>query len=593
MIAYPPTDTVTLTIAREGRSPYAIVIPAQASASEQRAAAELQQFVRNITGAELRVVRDDAPEFARVTRAIALGQNRLWRDSGMTLDLKALGEEGFAILPRSPHLFILGSPKRGTMYGVYAFLEDDLGCRWHSSKVSRIPKRRRLRVTVRPRIETPAFEYREPFFTDAWDKDWAARNRINGSQPRLDESTGGKVAYGPFVHTFYALVPPQEYAATHPEYYSLVNGARNTERAQLCLTHPDVLRIACDTVRRWIRENPQATIFSVSQNDWEGACECASCRKVVEEEGAQSGVLLRFVNAVAEQIEKEYPDKLIDTLAYWYTEDPPRHVRPRRNVRIRLAPIGACFAHPFGTCEQNRKQFENLRAWSRITDRLYIWHYVTNFAHYLLPFPNLDEMGAGVRIYKEHGVVGLFYQGNYSEGGGGEFNELRAWVLAKLMWNPNRDYQKTVWDFLSGYYGAAAPHLRRYLDLMHAPFRRQSKHLHIFDPPNAPYLEPERLVKAERIFDAAENAVRREPELLNRVQHARLSVEYTRLQQALQRRQAAGDRPGTPWDPETRRLAEIVATKLRKAGITNVHEWNPVQPFLDELDRIVKSDRME
>lgn len=586
---------VSLPIASGGKSEYVIVLPQNASPSQQRAAEELQRFLQQITDAHLPIVTDEPGSLAQVRRAIALGDNRLLRDSGVQVDWQSLGDEGFSIIPKPPHLFIAGSAKRGTLYGVYSFLEDDLGCRWYSSKVSLIPRKRSLTVKIAPRTEIPAFEYREPYFTDAWDKDWAVRNRVNGTFPRLDESTGGKVSYGPFVHTFYALVPPQQYAKEHPEYYSLVNGKRDTERGQLCLTNPDVLRIATETVKRWIREMPQATIFSVSQNDWTNPCECEGCRRVVEEEGSQSGPVLRFVNALAEEIEKEYPDKLIDTLAYWYTEDPPKYVRPRRNVRIRLAPIGACFAHPFGTCEQNMTQFRNLQAWARITDQLYIWHYTTNFAHYLMPFPNFDELEKSLAIYRDNGVKGVFYQGNYSPGGGGEFNELRAWVLAKLMWNPDRDFWALVDDFLRGYYGKAAPHIRRYIDLMHQPAREgktesadRRAHVHIFDPPSMPYLRPELLEQAQKIFDSAERAVRNDPEVLARVQHARLWVEYTQLAQRLGKWQVVGEQYTAGQDPETLRLRDIVLEKIRRFGITNVEEWSPVQKF---IDRVTATDK--
>lgn len=145
------------------------------------------------------------------------------------------------------------------------------------------------------------------------------------------------------------------------------------------LTNPEVRRLGVERVRQWIKENPEAMILSVSQNDWEGWCECDNCRRVEQEEGGEhSGPILRFVNAIAEEIEKTNPDKLIDTLAYWYTENPPLKVRPRPNVRIRLCPIGVCEAHPYEQCPRSAYFMKNLRAWNKITNQLYIWHYNTS-----------------------------------------------------------------------------------------------------------------------------------------------------------------------------------------------------------------------
>ena len=120
---------VTLHLARGGKSDYAIVLPQNASPSQQRAAQELQHFLGQIAGVQLPIVDDSPASLGQVRAAIALGDNRLLRESGISVDWAKLGDEGFLIVAQAPHLFIVGSPRRGTMYGVYGFLEDDLGCR--------------------------------------------------------------------------------------------------------------------------------------------------------------------------------------------------------------------------------------------------------------------------------------------------------------------------------------------------------------------------------------------------------------------------------------------------------------------------------
>jgi len=295
-----------LTLVRDGRSDYAIVLPEDASQSEHRAASELKEHLRLISGADLPVVHESTGP------SIVIGQ------APPGVDLAELGNEGFVVKTLGRNLYIAGGHLRGTMYGVYDFLEDVLGCRWYSSKVSKIPKARTIKIGLLDIKETPAFEYRDPFWFDAFDKDWAARNRTNGWMSRLDSSTGGKVIYGTFVHSFAALVPDSKYWDSHPEYYSMIRGVRS-RGSQLCLTNPDVLKIATETVLRWMAEMPEATIFSVSPNDGQAPCECEKCAAVDAEEGAPAGTLLRFVNAIAAETEKKYPDKLIDTIAYDYT----------------------------------------------------------------------------------------------------------------------------------------------------------------------------------------------------------------------------------------------------------------------------------
>src|SRR5438046_4354158 len=157
----------------------------------------------------------------------------------------------------------------------------------------------------------------------------------------------------------------------------MVGGKRINGYVQRCLTNPEVLKLEIDGVKKAFTDNPGAVICSVSQNDVDKWCECDQCKALEKKYGTQSGVYLHFVNQVAEAVEKDYPDKLIDTLAYQFTEAPPNGIKPRGNVRVRLCPIDCCEAHPYEQCSTpaNRAFVARLHDWSKITDTLYIWHY--------------------------------------------------------------------------------------------------------------------------------------------------------------------------------------------------------------------------
>ena len=558
-----------LTLVRDGRSKYSILLAPAASPSEQRAAGELQHFIEEISSARLPITTDPA---AAGDHAILIGHSPTLASLQPDLDIASLGSEGYVLRTVGNHLVIAGSRQRGAMYGVYGFLQK-LGCRWFSPTVSRIPTQRTLRIEPLDETVKPAFEYREVFFHLAFDKDWSARNRMNGMHTDLDASAGGKVVYQPFVHTFAALVPPAKYFHDHPEYFSLVDGARR-DHAQLCLTNPDVLRIATETVRGWMRDYPEATIFSVSQNDTTGWCECDNCHRVeLDEGGAHSGPLLRFVNSVAEAIEPDHPDKLIDTLAYWYSEEPPAKVRPRPNVRIRLCPIGACDAHPYDQCPYDAYFLNHLQAWSQITHQLYIWHYNTNFSNYLLPFPDFDQLASSIPLYARHGVVGMFMEGAAPPAVASD-EALRSYVMAKLLWDSNANVRQAIDEFHQAYYGPAARPMRAYFDLLQrqarlAP-RGQGHHAWVFDRADAPYLNQDFIAQATQLFEQAERAGAGSPSLQN-VRHARLSIDYLHLIRA-----KAFTVQGTQYQPadltglKAQRTRFIAAA--RSFGITNLRE---------------------
>lgn len=121
----------TITLARDGASEYRIVIPANASEVEKLAAAELQTFLTQMSRADLPIISDDQPSGAR---EIILGNNRHLNELGLPVNVAPLGQEGFRIQTVGSRLVIVGGPANGTLYGVYGFLEDHLGCHWLSSQ---------------------------------------------------------------------------------------------------------------------------------------------------------------------------------------------------------------------------------------------------------------------------------------------------------------------------------------------------------------------------------------------------------------------------------------------------------------------------
>ncbi|HSV73178.1 MAG TPA: DUF4838 domain-containing protein [Chthonomonadales bacterium] len=581
-------DAQRITLARNGRTDYVILVAPGASPSMRRGADELRRHLREITGADFPVSEGDP--IARPTsasrRSIFVGDAELYAQRQLG---ERLGDEEFHLRTSGQRIEIYGGRLRGAMYGCYAFLEQVLGCRWFTATIARIPRQPTLVIGPLDMREKPAFVYREPYWTEALDGDWAARNRTNGSSQRLGPNEGGRVVYGRFVHTFAELVPPAQHFATNPEFFPLIDGMRRDGYHQLCLTNPDVLRIATEGVRRWIRENPEATIFSVSQNDTGGWCECEACRAIVEEEGAPSGLLLRFVNAVAEAVEGERPGVLIDTLAYQATEAPPRTVRPRANVRVRFAPIGVCVAHPLETCPENAAALENLRAWSRITSQLAVWHYATNFACYLQPLPNLDSIPADLELFRRLGVTGVFFQGGYAPGGGAAMAELKAYLMAQLMWNPARPATPIVQEFLDGVYGRAAPYMRRWIDLLHRPVRQDGVHARIYDPPTAAYLSEDFVREGERLLDAAARAVSEDVVALEQVARVRLWLDTVRLLQ-FDPRYVVEEGVYAPAAGAARaELARTVAAAIRRIGVTQVREGEPVERFLERIERPLPS----
>ena len=521
----------TLDLAVRGHAPeYAIVRAADASASVKYAAEELRDFTERMTGVRLPIVTDEGP---LPPKAIVLRKN-------------ASGDDAFRLVARPPHLYVEGSDVRGVLYGVYELLERYGGCRWYASWHTVVPARDAFSVPDDlDDAQAPAFLCRDVHWWDYFKGDFAARNRVNGGLNKLKERHGGNTwRFGGGLgncHTFERLLPPDKYFDEHPEYFSMVNGVRLKERTQLCLTNPDVLRLVTSNVLARIRKDPGAKFYGVSQNDWRNWCECPACKAVDDEEGSHAGTVVRFVNAIAEAVEKEFPDKIIETLAYQYTRHAPKKTKLRHNVIPCLCSIECDFSRPLATspCPDNVSFLKDIEDWNRQTDCLYVWDYVTDFRCYPHPFPNVYVMQENVKFFRDHGVKMLFEQGA-CQGRHAGFAELKGWLLAKWMWNPDLPAEPLIADFFNGYYGKAAPIVRAVFDEAH---RREaayvgtdpSRTLKIYEDVTSAkcreVLDDDFVAWAQEQMKKAEEAVSGEPPVYSyNVRMTAFSFDYIRLE---------------------------------------------------------------
>ncbi len=513
---------------QDGKSDYRIVLDAGASPSEHHAATELRTFVRLCTGVELPIVHGRG---SATPPMIVLGCGEAARSLGVQPAGEQLGEQGFCLKTVAPHLVIAGSRQGGTLYGVHRFLEQYLGVRWLAPGATRTPATRDMVVLPVDRIIRPAFLYRNTSYT--WpgaDTDFLSRMGDNVGPGDDNNPQGTQYAFAGKCHSYFAYVSPGEFFKTHPEYFSEIGGVRVGEETQLCLTNPDVLRIVTERILERMKAHPGLRQFNFSQMDYYNACQCAKCRAINEQYGTPGGTQYWFVNRLAEETSKVYPTKLIGTLAYMYTEEPPKNVKMHPNVAVWLCHMfPCCDSHPIVSCPLNAEYKRRATAWSKTCSHLYIWHYIVDFAHYYNPFPNLRAMVSDIRFYRDIGVEGIYLQAMGHGGGGGEFSLLRGYYGMRLLWDPNLDAETLIREFLEGYYGAAAKPIGEYVTLLHDKVTRENIHMHLYTNPAQGYLPDDLVRRAMGLFDQAEASVAGDPELLERVRVARMPLTYARL----------------------------------------------------------------
>ncbi len=466
----------TVDIVVDGVSEYVIVRGENASPSEITAASELQNYLKQISGVEIAIVTDSTEA---VEKEIIVGKTN--READGEFDREELGDDGFVIKTVDSKLYLVGGEKRGTLYSVYTFLEEYLGCRFYTATVEKIPEMKTVSLEqIAEDKQIPVFEYRDIDWVPSRQGTFQAKLKANGIYAPLGEDFGGHYSYVGFVHTMNSLVPYGQYYAEHPEYFSDGFAAYAAGESdpwgygQPCLSNPEVVKIATANARQWLIDNPNANIISISQNDNQKYCTCDECNKILAEEGSQAGVLLRFVNAIATELKDEFPNVRFDTLAYQYTRNIPAVTKPVDNVIVRLCTIECCFSHPLGTCEDVGKSdditksiYEDIQDWAKVSDKLYVWDYVTNYGHTCSFFPNFNSMLANVKFFADNHVVGLYEEANYFDDLS-DFPELRAYILGKIMWDPymsEEEYWGHIDDFLEGVYGPGWTHIREFINI--------------------------------------------------------------------------------------------------------------------------------
>jgi hypothetical protein len=516
MIAALPLQAQTLSLIADSKSDYVITLAADAIPAEQTAARELQSILKEMSGVELPIRSEtDVPENAPQILVGSGGERAA--QLVKKANVKSLRSDDFYTSAGGKSIILAGGRPRGTLYAVYEFLET-LGCRFWAPGESTIPQRKSISVAPLNKVYSSPFFYREHYTTSVQrDAVFATRMRENGHHQPQKDDWGGHYSIIGFVHTFDTLLPPAKYAAAHPDWFG--EGAH-----QPCMTSDGARQEIIKNALELVRKNPAAGMISVSQNDNVSPCKCAKCKALEEQEGSAAGPLLQTVNAVAEAVEKEFPGFLVETLAYQYTRKPPKHIRPRANVIIRLCSIEADFSKPLDS-DANAAFRDDLLGWKAIAPRLYVWDYITNFSNSIWPHPNLRVLAPNLRFFAANNVVGIFEQGDAYSNGTGDFPQLRAWLIGKLMWNPGQDEKKLIDEFLRGYYGAAAPHLKAYLDLMQDSFARSGQRLSTFHN-NHSWLTLDVMNEATRHFRAAEDAVRGDEVLTRRVRRARLPLDH-------------------------------------------------------------------
>jgi len=539
-------------LAENGKTNYQIILGDNPSPLDKFAAQELQLFLGKATKADFTKTN---------TKRIFLGSSAQVSSLLGEEKLKSLNSQEAWIVTQGDDLFLVGCGTHGNIYAVYAFLENQIGCRWLDAygKIH-IPSYTKLNISPLNYREKPFFPKRfvhntsKPYYNNPASALFFFRNRLNMSKDNFTDTSlpSGAVAeklHGLSCHTlFFYITPttegkynplkwnwqkPQNYFTTHPEYFSLDKDGKRVSSMQLCFSNLGLRKELTRRLEERIQADGSDGVFNLSAMDWSGDfCYCPDCQRIKSTLQCPGAPLFDYLLELCKYLENKYPAVKIATLAYRkeQSEKPPvLDGKLPSNLIILFAPIYDNLSKTLND-PSNTETLGNLQNWIKLNSNVWVWYYPQPYECGYPPFGAVKRMADDIKLLAQEGLNGTFYEHDSGVFEGINMPELVMWVMLKLYQNPYQDYQILVKEFCNLYYGKAAQMMEQYLNQLDAELTKQKSFVHWNGPIAAfDYLTSNNLQAWQSSFDTMEQLVSSQPESLLRIKEARMAIDLATL----------------------------------------------------------------
>ena len=560
-----------------------VIYSADATPVEKTAVQELTDHLKKILGRDVAAVKEGS---AVSGRRIYVGYTKFASEQ---LGVQKFGAEESLLKGVGDHLIITGGKPRGVLYGVYEFLERFGNVIWLDPDHTVIPYNPALTWQKDLNLRTaPVFRYRGIYINGI--NISKGREKLRAYMSRNRENIFWQGVFTKEERERWGITPllgrPSPLNTMH--YYSVlwpregmesarslnVVGERDYSRSycgpgQICFSSPLARKKVSEQMIGFIREdrkefpsNPPP-FYNLSINDTQDRCVCKECTSRAKKYNSYAGTVLEFVNAVAEEVGKVYPDVRIQTSAYLFTEKAPDGIRMNKNVINRLSPspyVGCQTMLPL-TSPVNSETLLNLKKWSEL-GKIHIWNYWVVFGNYPgrnSGVTNIPVLQGNLQLFHKLGSDYVFSECEFPETA--SFHALRVYLGYQLIRNPYQDMDVLLKRFFTAWYGAAAPAMRKFFDYQN---KRQVAELKKdgIDSTERPYLDATFFQFAERCFQEAEKSAGKNALLQQRIAQERISVDIAHL-----------SAPALPADP-------AVAARLKQNWTESLNRlYGKVWPY--------------
>ena len=566
-----------IVLAENGQTFYSIFYGTSENTIVEHAAQELGQWLNAMAGVNFPVITDDNFSGPK----IIIGKNNPFTNS-VSDDIKfdSIKGDGFRILTKDNNIYITGNIERGTMYGVYYFLDYYFGIRWFSPEFTVTPSHSKLTVPQTNNLQNPRFSYREIFSRDSEDGYYRAHNRLNGNRWGTHRQF---TDFDPDINTW-----SQDGPAGGANFHDIVSENYHSG-GQIKMMEEAVRTQATNYYNNLLNTESNKYWFSFSQED-NGWTPDTESKAFAESHGnALSAPVIDMVSDVAARIRQTRPNAHLSTYAYQWSFKPPTGLTVPEYVMVEMAPIEANFGFPYNNNLHNKEAHDAFTGWNNIASSLAVWDYNTNFQNYLQPLPNIYPMFQNIKYFSTlPAIKSYFGQGAYNTEGA-EFADLRAWVAARLLWNPNQDYHSLINEFCDGYYGPASTYIKQYIDLLQQSVVNTNDRISSKQRITAKYLNLNFIKQADALMIAADAAA--SGDYAKHVHEVRIGVDMTILLREHMYK-AEAEENGITWMHDSGRRARFnqyiaeasISDYAEDASIDalfaamNINRKNPVKP---------------
>ncbi|MEJ8309303.1 DUF4838 domain-containing protein [Agrobacterium larrymoorei] len=506
-LAQPAPDDHRYRLAENGQMSMRVHVGTQEDIITLQAAADLSDFTAKLADATAPVQLSTDEAVAAEPLLVVGRKNAIAKRAFTDADFNGLGDDGFLIRTFGAHILIAGATPRGSMYGVNWFLDHKLGVRWLSPTFTYWPKTPDITLPELNERQVPRFAFREVLSVEADNKPWRQRNLMSGQShgpsflptPNGIDSWNESWATRGTIFNFYELLPKKIYQATHREWYAggqlaMMNKDMRAEMARVVVQR---LRALPDYRKLW---------FSIHDMDWGWDMDPASRAFAAKHGGHPSAPRLDMMIEVADLVRAELPGARLAFNAYHWSFTPPEGMTVPDYILVYPMTIQVNYRDALNG-QSNQKLGEDLAGWNAIAKHVLVWDHITNFAGYLQPTPNILPIGNTVKwLASLDHVEGYMGEGSFNTRGA-EFAALRAWMIARLLWDPNQDPWAIITEFCEKYYGPAAPQVLDYIRLMHDKLAATDDVLSEKTTVDMEMFDADFISRADSLFDKAEKAV--------------------------------------------------------------------------------------